>query len=173
MEMIRHHKIIALESIGPRGQKQLDPIRKFITKGVADAKDSLTLTTKACDAQGAKQFNPQHCVIAKCADRTLHPKAISVCRSAAYLVFNGVAIRYVVAGNTVGFIDRFDQDGVTIHRPVVLSAPSKTARIGAPHPAGGTDATKPDRKRKKNKPARVVKMGVRALNGGKVIHQAV
>lgn len=162
--MIKHHKVHPWESLGALTKKQLTPIRKHIKDGVADSKESITLMIEKCDMNGAKRFDPQNCVLAQLAERKLHPRAISVSRSVAYLVFNGIAVRFCLHKTSRRYVDAFDKQGVVIHRPVTFSAPSKSGLIGnydrAKRKLGG--------KRKIRKHISQT-IGVRALDGGMIV----
>src|SRR5260221_12049570 len=106
--MVKHGKIY---KIGSPHKQHLSPIMGYVTKGVADAVEDIALQPQACDARGAKQFDSQQCVIAKCLSRTLHPQAVAVGRSLAYVVFDGLAIRFAVPAASRRVVEEFDTRG--------------------------------------------------------------
>lgn len=158
--MIKHGAVHLVKTTGI-STATLMPIRELVTKGVADAKENITLHPQACDVKGAKRFNGQQCVIAKCVSRTLKPQAVAVGRSLAYVVFKGIAIRFYLAPAAQRLVKEFDQKGRATNAPITLNAvfpswglkkrtTSKT-KSNNPHPV----------KRRRSK-----KLGVRAAFGG-------
>ncbi len=140
----------------------LDPIKDFITKGIADAKEGITLQPRACDVRGAKRFDGQQCVIAKALRRTLHPQAVAVGRSLAYVVVNGLAIRFRMPPASKRLVEEFDSQGRVRKAPIELCSINpawsmtkmRTARTNKPNRAGKTKR-------------RAKKYEVRAIGGGK------
>lgn len=157
--MIKHGKIHPLESRG-RPNSHLEPIRKYITKGVADARESIKLQPQVCDVKGAKRFNGQQCVIAKAFTRVYKPKAIAIGRSLAYAVFNGVAVRFVVPIDSRKLVEEFDQRGRARLAPITLSKVNPSWHLG------GDNRKRTPKFTKGEKRSRVKKIGVRAIGGG-------
>lgn len=155
--MIDHGKIY---KVGSPHKQHLSPIMGYVTKGIADAAESITLQPQACDVRGAKQFDAQQCVIAKCLTRILHPQAVAVGRSLAYAVFDGLAIRFAVPGASRKVVEEFDRRGRVVRAPIVLLAVPPSWRIGslraAGYKRGGTKR-------------RMKKLNVRAVGGGIVM----
>lgn len=157
--MIKHGKIHPiLEAHVPHSH--LDPIKKFITKGIADARENLVLQTQACDVKGAKRHNSQMCVIAKCLKRTHRPQAVAVGRSLAYAVFNGLAIRFSLPQASRELVKEFDQRGRARNAQISLHAPCKSWKLRA-------DVRPRNAKKKKGGTrSRTKPYGVRAVGGG-------
>ena len=155
--MIKHGKIYPIHGIA---KSHLKPIAEFVTKGVADSKENITLTPKACDVKGAKRFNGQECVIAKALTRTLKPQAVAIGRSTAFAVFNGLAVRFLVPKASRLLVEEFDQRGRARSAPIDLCAPFKSQRIRAKKVGGNTG---PAHQKKKS---RMRPYGVRAVGGG-------
>lgn len=161
---IKHGKIHPFAKNGS-SPSHLDPIKKFVTVGVCDALEGITLKPQACDVKGAKKHNGQQCVIAKAINRTYHPEAVAVGRSFAYVVVGGVAIRFQMTSPAKAVVEEFDTKGRARSVPVELSAVPKSLRFGKrvsspeTRKAGDRPAT-PERKK------RMKKIGVRAIGGG-------
>lgn len=158
--MIKHGKVHPLQTKG-RPNTHLEPIMKFITKGVADAKESITLQPQVCDVKGAKRFNGQQCVIAKAFTRVHKPQAVAIGRSLAFAVFNGLAVRFTVPAASRKLVEEFDQRGKATLAPITLR------RICPAWKLGGDDrkrTTTPKRTGKHRHRTR--KIGVRAVGGG-------
>jgi hypothetical protein len=139
----------------------LDPIKDFVTRGIADAKEKIVLKPMACDVKGAKRYNGQQCVIAKALHRTLKPEAVAVGRSLAYAVFRGLAIRFRLPAASRQLVEEFDTKGRARSAPVELLDINPTWRLKNP----GRGESKP-RKKSSVKRARTKKYGVRAVGGG-------
>lgn len=162
--MIKHGKVHQLfGGAKANTHSHLDPIKEFVTKGIADAKEPVVIQPLACDVRGAKRFNGQQCVIAKCLTRTHKPQAVAVGRAFAYAVFNGLAIRFMVPVASRRLIEEFDQHGRVRKAPIELHAvvPSLRLRKKAQSPDARTRDQKNEPKR-----SRVRKYGVRAIGGG-------
>lgn len=158
--MIKHGKVHRLKSQG-RPNSHLEPIKKFITKGVADSKETITLEPMACDVKGAKRHDGQQCVIAKAFTRVHRPQAVAIGRSIAFAVFNGLAIRFAVPAQSRKLVEEFDQRGRARLAPITLS------RINPAWKLGGDDrkrTTTPNRTGEKR--SRTKRLGVRAVGGG-------
>lgn len=158
--MIKHGKIYPLRTRG-RPNSHLAPIMKFITKGVADAKESITLQPQACDVKGAKRYNGQQCVIAKAITRVHRPQAVAIGRSLAFVVFDGLAIRLRVPAASRKLAEEFDQRGRARLAPVKLEHMNPSWKLGGD---GRTRTTKPNRTGEKR--TRTKKIGVRVAGGG-------
>ncbi len=158
--MIKHGPIQQVKETGI-AKATLQPIHKFITKGIADAKQDIILQPMACDVKGAKRFNGQQCVIAKCLTRTMHPEAVAVGRSLAYAVFNGLAVRFAVPIASRRLVEEFDQRGKATNAPIALKAVSKSWRL-TKRIAGKKNDKAPSGKKVK----RTKHIGVRAAFGG-------
>lgn len=159
---IKHGKVYPVK-YKSGGKTHTSPIEEFITKGKADAKQKITIQPLACDVKGAKRFNEQQCVIAKCLNRTFKPEAVAVGRSLAYVVIDGVAIRFKMPLASKRLVDEFDQRGRARSAPVELIPPHKSWTIG-------NRPQKPDtrKSRKKNavKRPRGKRIGTRVAGGG-------
>lgn len=159
---IKHGKIYPLHTKGHgNSPSHLNPIQSVITRGIADAHESITLQPKACDVKGAKRYNGQHCVIAKALKRILHPQAVAVGRSLAYVVVKGLAIRFVVPPSSRKLIEEFDTRGKASIAPLKLSAVNPSWSIKNLRGTG-----QPARKRKGEKRNRLKHFAVRAIGGG-------
>lgn len=148
----RSHKDALIKS-------HLEPISKFVTKGIADATQSITLDLQKCDVKGAKRFDGQKCVIAKALTRVFKPDAVAVGRSRAYVVIKGLAIRFNTASASQKTLEEFDDRGRAHLIPVKLLKVCKSQRLGSKQKTH-TDADKPVKR------ARARKIGVRAAGGG-------
>ena len=158
--MIKHGKIHPLRTRG-RPNSHLEPILKFITKGVADARETVQLQPQACDVKGAKRHNGQQCVIAKAFTRVHKPQAVAIGRSLAFAVFNGLAIRFVVPADSRKLVEEFDQRGRARLAPITLSKVNPSWHLG-----GDDRKRTPTHKRTGEKRQRTKKIGVRAVGGG-------
>jgi len=160
--MIKHGKIHqVVEPHTPHSH--LDPIKEFVTKGIADAKEALVLEPMACDIKGAKRFNGQQCVIAKALTRTLKPQAVAVGRSLAFVVIDGLALRFALPTASRKAVEEFDERGRVKRapielRPVCRSQKLRVKRAPRPRPENAL--------RHADKPRRSRKFGVRAVGGG-------
>jgi hypothetical protein len=134
----------------------------YVTEGVADATESITLQPQACDVRGAERFDPQQCVIAKCLNRSLHPQAVAIGRSLAYAVFDGLAIRFAVGNAARKVVEEFDERGRVVRAPIVLSVPSRSQALRAQRAGGNTGKGAGHKRRMK-------KLNVRAVGGGIVM----
>lgn len=159
--MIKHGKIHKLKNVG-RPNSHLQPIMNLVTKGVADAKESIELQPKACDVKGAKRFNGQQCVIARAFSRTHHPQAVAIGRSLAFAVFDGLAIRFTVPPESRRLIEEFDQRGKSSLAPIRLAAVNKTWRLDAKRSQANVNFGSGNAKKK----SRTRKYGIRAIGGG-------
>lgn len=156
---IKHAKVRSLDYMGVKSRTQLRPIRNLVS-GIADALESVTLKVKPCDVEGADELNPQSCVVAKALSRSFSPEAVSVCRTVAFIVKNGVAIRFMLRDKNRELIDDFDKHGIFPHRTITLSAPGGGDRLGEPHRRRPGTGSRPQRRPK------AIKIDVRALSGG-------
>lgn len=160
--MIKHGKVHPV-SIKGRPNAHLAPIIDFVTKGVADARERIVLQPMACDVKGAKRHNGQQCVIAKALQRVHKPQAVAVGRSLAYVVFDGLAIRFQLPVASRKMVEEFDQRGRARSAPVELAAISRSWKLGKPQARD----TRTERDRANApKRARYRKVGVRAAGGG-------
>lgn len=161
--MIKHGPIQQIKDTGI-SKATLLPIRSFITRGIADAKEGIALQPLACDVKGAKRFNGQQCVIARVLNRTMHPQAVAVGRSVAYAVFDGLAVRFQVPIASRRLVEEFDTRGKASNAPGSLTTVCKswklTKRITAP---------KKHKKKVGQKRSRIKHIGVRAAIGGMII----
>lgn len=157
--MIKHGKIhpIIAERIP---HSHLDPIKEFITKGIADARETVVLQPQACDVRGAKRHNGQQCVIAKALQRVHKPQAVAVGRSLAYVVFNGLAIRFKMPDASRKVIEEFDSRGRVRVAPIELRVVEPSWRLRAKR----VPRVKTGRKTQTR--ARTKRLGVRAIGGG-------
>lgn len=157
--MIKHGKIHKMQARG-RPNSHLEPIKKFITKGVADAKEKIVLQPQVCDVKGAKRFNGQQCVIARAFKRAYRPQAVAIGRSLAFAVFDGLALRFTMPPASRKMAEEFDQRGRAQIAPIHLNPVSPAWLLGNPRkrPRGKVTGSKPQRRYKK--------VGVRAVGGG-------
>src|SRR5258708_28869933 len=95
--MIKHGKIYQVHG---HHKQHLSPIMGYVTKGVADATESITLQPQACDVRVAKRFDSQRCVIAKSLSRIMTPQAVSIGRSLSYAFFDGLASRFMAPADS-------------------------------------------------------------------------
>ncbi len=159
---IKHGKIYPLHGKGHGNTpSHLDPIQHHIKRGICDAKESITLQPKACDVKGAKRFNGQSCVIAKALKRVLHPQAVAVGRTLAYVVVDGLAVRFSVPAASRKLIEEFDTRGKASLAPVELRRISKSWEI-----KNNRGTNQPPRKRGGGKRKRMKHYEVRAIGGG-------
>jgi hypothetical protein len=158
--MIKHGKIHKFKEHG-KTPSHLMPIKEFITKGIADAKEKIVLSPQACDVKGAKRFNGQQCVIAKALTRTMHPQAVAVGRSLAYAVFNGLAIRFRVPTAARKVVEEFDSNGKVKKADIVLDEINPTWGLSRQR-----QRRKRDEKPRKKYAKRNTQYGVRAIGGG-------
>jgi hypothetical protein len=158
--MIKHGKIHPLKTTG-RPNSHLEPIMKFITKGVADARESIKLQPQVCDVKGAKRYNGQQCVIAKAFTRALKPQAVAIGRSLAFAVFNGLAVRFVVPASSRKRLEEFDQKGRVHLAPITLCKVNPTWRLGEDVRKRTKDFVRTGTIRPRTR-----KLGVRAIGGG-------
>lgn len=158
--MIKHGPIQKFEA-NPIFPSHLSPIKEHVTRGIADAREDITLDLRSCDVRGAKKHNGQNCVIAKALTRLYKPQAVAVGRSLAYVVFRGLAVRLRVEGFARNVVEEWDSRGRVRVAPVVSKSINKTWRLGTPQ----RGESRP-KKRTGKKRARVRKLGVRAIGGG-------
>lgn len=159
---VKHGKIYPLHGKGHgNSPSHLNPIQHLVTKGITDAHESITLQPKACDVKGAKRFNGQSCVIAQALKRVLHPQAVAVGRSLAYVVVKGLAYRFVVPAASRNLIEEFDQRGKASLAPVELRRVNKAWVIKS-----NRGSNQPARQRKGGKRKRLKHYEVRAIGGG-------
>lgn len=160
---IKHGRVYGLPKKST-GHAQLDPIRILITKGVADAKENVTLQPLVCDIKGSLRKDAHNCVIARALKRTMHVKAVSVGRSLAYVVDNdGTAIRFTLPAASRRLVEEFDQRGKSSTAPIQLNAPTSSWQIGTHKQLldsriGTTRDRKPNKKKKRD-----VKLDVRIV----------
>lgn len=160
--MVKHGKVYKVYG---HHKQHLSPIMGYVRKGIADAVESITLQPEACDIRGAKRFDGQQCVIARCLNRRLHPQAVAVGRSLAYAVFNGLAIRFVMSNASRRAVEEFDERGRVVRAPIVLGAVPVSQTLARLRTKGG-DGKKTGNKR------RAKKIQVRAVGGGIVMRMA-
>lgn len=160
--MIKHGKVHPLKAHG-RPNSHIEPIKDFVTKGIADAREKITIQPLACDVKGAKRFNGQQCVIARALTRTYHPQAVAIGRSLAFAVFDGLAVRFMVSKSAREMVQEFDQRGRSRSAPVSLLpiSPTSSWRLGRGLPPRIGPAGKPGAAKR-----RLKKIGVRAIGGG-------
>lgn len=158
--MIKHGPIYKVDATGI-SKSHLEPIMAFVTRGIADAKEKITLTPQACDVKGAKRFNGQQCVIARCLTRSMKPQAVAVGRSLAYAVFKGVAVRFRVPPASQKLVEEFDQRGRARSAPFDLSPIFSSWKLGAQR-----NVRKTAKKKNPVKRVHTKQMGVRAAGGG-------
>lgn len=162
--MIKHGKIHKLFGRAKANtHSHLDPIKKFVTKGITDAKEPIVLQPMACDVRGARRFDGQQCVIAKALTRIHKPQAVAVGRSFAYAVFDGLAVRFQVPIASRRLIEEFDSSGRVRKAPIELRAvhPSLRLRLKRQSPDKRKRDLEAEPKRK-----RARRYGVRAIGGG-------
>lgn len=158
---IKHGKLYPLHGKGHGNTpSHLDPIEHHITRGITDAHESITLQPKACDVKGAKRFNGQSCVIAKALKRVLHPQAVAVGRTLAYVVVNGLAFRFQVPLSSRKLIEEFDTRGKASLAPVELRRVNKSWEIKNNRSAGQGP------RKRKGGTRKHLKYSVRAIGGG-------
>lgn len=166
--MIKHGKIHKTYGRKPMGRhSHLRQIQHFVTKGVADALEGIVLHPLACDVKGAKRFNAQQCVIAKALTRVLKPQAVVVGRSMAFVVMDGLAIRFEVPLAAREAIEEFDTRGRVHRAPIELRKVPASQRLTekAQYPETRKMADRVYNPKMK----RMKKIGVRAVGGGVTI----
>lgn len=157
----KHGKVHQYYGNGKVGaNSHLEPILRYVTKGVADAKENIVLEPKACDVKGAKRFNGQQCVIARALTREHKPQAVAIGRSLAYAVFDGLAVRFEVPMSSRKVIEEFDAEGRVRRAPILLQAVRKEWALRKKGHAK-TSRSGPYKKR-----ASTQKFGVRCVGGG-------
>jgi hypothetical protein len=159
MQAIQHGKVYKVYT---RHRQHLTPIMKYVRRGLADAKETITLQPEARDCRGARRYNSQECVVARCFNRVYKPDAIAVGRNFAYAVFDGLAIRFFVNQRTRKAVEMFDEKGLIKRSPVILSAVPKSQLVQVNRKRGGTTRPRGTPKRRK-------RIGVRAIGGGKTV----
>lgn len=161
---IKHGKVHPFQKQGV-SRSHLDPIAKYVTKGVCDAREGIVLEPQACDVKGAKRHNGQQCVIAKCLTRITKPEAVAVGRAFAYIVQDGLAIRFKLTKSATRLVEEFDQRGRARNVPIELAPVPKTLHFGKKRQSKDTRSTRdPNAPPKK----RMRRIGVRAVGGGQV-----
>lgn len=161
--MVKHGKIYPV--YGPHKQ-HLSPIMGYVTKGIADATESLTIHPVGADVRKAKRYDAQQCVIAKCLARELHPQAVAIGRSLAYAVFDGLAIRFSIPNASRKTIEEFDERGHVVRAPITLAAVPPSHTLPALRKKRGPPGKHSGEQR------RVKKINVRAVGGGIVMKVA-
>lgn len=158
--MLKHGKIHkVVDAHVPHSH--LDPVKEFITKGIADAKEPIVLEPQACDIRGAKRFNGQQCVIANALTRTLKPQAVAVGRALAFVVIDGLALRFSLPAASRKVVEEFDERGHVKRAPIELRPVCQSQRLRAQR------APRPKKSRDEPvKRARTKRVGVRAIGGG-------
>lgn len=156
--MVKHGKVYKAYT---SHRQHLTPIMKYVKRGLADAKEDIVLQPEAQDARGAKRYNGQRCVIAKCINRQLKPEAVAVGRSLAYAVIDGLAIRFFVNTSARKTVEEFDERGHVKRKPIILSAVPKSQLIQNNRARGGTGRSKTGKHKQK--------AGIRAVGGGRTI----
>jgi hypothetical protein len=161
--VIKHGKIHPVKKAGTNGKtpSHLVPIMKFVTKGIADARERIVLSPQSCDVRGAKRFNGQHCVIARALTRTFHPKAVAVGRSLAYAVFDGIAVRFRVPTASRHLVEEFDATGKVKKADIILDKMNPTWNLAKQRSKKQTNKVRKPIKTKRNN-----RYGVRAIGGG-------
>lgn len=159
--MIKHGPIQKLERKGQgfNFTSHLEPIKEFVTRGIADAKEKIILQPQACDVRGAKKFDGQQCVIAKALKRTMKPQAVAVGRSLAYVVMDGLAIRFRMPTGAQKVVEEFDSRGRVRNAPIELSTIFKSWKLQAKRRQLSRANGKTHKRRTK-------KLQVRAIGGG-------
>lgn len=161
--MIKHGKIYKVSKT--HMTTYLAPIMEFVTKGVADAKEKVVLSPKACDVRGAQRFNAQMCVIARNLTRERKPEAVSVGRTLAYAVFDGLAIRFRMPHASRAAAEMFDQSGRVKRAHIELWPINKTWLLRTKQRGSGRRSGA----KKGPKLERARRWGVRAIGGGVVL----
>lgn len=163
--MIKHGKIHQFYGHSTASEhSHLEPIKKHVTKGIADAREKVILQPLACDVRGAKKFDGQQCVIAKALSRVHKPQAVAVGRSVAYAVFDGLAVRFKVPEASRHLIEEFDSSGRVRKAPIELHPIQKSWRLGSQSRSGNKPRKAASSKQKRRSPTK--KYGVRAIGGG-------
>lgn len=162
--MIKHGKVHPIKKGGNNGKtpSHIAPIIRFVTKGIADAREKIVLQPQACDVKGAQRFNGQQCVIARAFQREHKPQAVAVGRSLAYAVFNGLAVRFRVPTASRHLVEEFDATGKVKKAPIILDKMNASWNLTKQRARTQTH----DRKKKKPKIKRTPHYGVRAIGGG-------
>lgn len=159
---IKHGKIHPFQKPGV-SRSHLDPIAKYVTKGVCDARESVVIEPQACDVKGAKRFNGQQCVIAKALTRIHKPEAVAVGRAFAYIVQDGLAIRFKLTKFATKVVEEFDQRGRARNVPIELGPVPKNLHFGKKKQSADTRKTRDPSAPKKK---RMKRIGVRSIGGG-------
>lgn len=139
----------------------LFPVAKFVTKGIADAREDIQLDLQVCDIKGAKRFNGQQCVVAKALNRKFKPQAVAVGRSMAYVVIKGLAVRFNMGKSATKIAEEFDARGRAHLTPIKLLAVAESQKLRTRKSKVHTETGKGKKRMKK--------LGVRATGGGVVI----
>lgn len=164
--MIKHGKIHEFYSKEGRIKSHLEPVKGFVTKGIADARESITIEPLRCDVKGAKRFNGQQCVIAKALTRVHKPQAVAVGRAYAWVVMKGLAVRFQVPAASRKLIEEFDQRGKASLAPIKLCAVHKSMRLGKRRDwKHEYEKNRGDRAKYKTRKS-TKRYGVRAIGGG-------
>lgn len=158
--MLKHGPVHKMYGTGSaHSHSHLDPIKDFVTKGVADSRQRIVLQPMACDVKGAKKHSGQQCVIARALNRTLKPQAVAVGRSMAFVVVNGLAVRFSLPKASTKVVDEWDEYGRVKKAPIELHPVAPSQKLRAKKAAPSREVTGAKRKRMK-------KIGVRAVGGG-------
>ena len=164
--VIKHGKIHKLYGgIQGRTNSHLEPIKEFVKKGIADAREAVVLQPCAADVKGAKRFNGQQCVIARALTREHHPEAVAVGRSFAYAVFKGLAVRFKVPAASRQLIEEFDSQGRVKKAPIELAPVPPSLRFTKRKDHKPEYDERRDRSKTKRK-SPMKRYGVRAIGGG-------
>lgn len=155
--MIKHGKI---HPFIKRGATHLEPVREYITKGIADATAKISLQPERCDIRGAKRRNGQQCVVARVINRKIHPDAVAVGRAYTWIIVDGVGIRFRNPQTLTKYIEVFDEHGKASTMPVELWPITPNGRLRCKQ----IRSSKP-RPAKTRRPV-MKKIGVRAIGGG-------
>lgn len=156
---IRHGKAVSINRAG-RPFEQLDLFEQGTILRVADALQKFILHPMKADVLGAKRHNPRACVIARGLIREFKADGAAVGRHSAYVVKNGLAIRFFLKENTRKVVEEWDEKGKVRIAPIELSAFSQTQKLGRRSSSGKVRPGTGHRKLRK------AKSGVRAIGGG-------
>ena len=159
--MIKHGKIRKM--IKSTAKTHLKDVMHLITRGIADAKENVTLHPQRCDVKGAKRHSVLACVLARTLLRVYKPQAAVVGRSLAYVIDDdGLATRFKMSRPATRVAEEFDTRGRAHLAPVKLLAVQRSWRLGTPQRGKNTRVTTG------KKLKRAKRYGARAVGGGVV-----
>jgi hypothetical protein len=120
---------------------------------IVDAKNELRIVVQACDVQGAKRKDPEHCVFARACRRMFGAKKILFYKQVAYVEIpntNGTkrVERFLLSKDVRKSIQQFDRDGSTLpNGGFVLQPPHASQTLGSRQQRNKDDAVKRDQHR--------------------------